>query len=81
MPSRSYYLRQSELLRALAACAGPERREQELQRANAYFVLAMSLPDDGYTPFAAPVTKAAQQPTADRQQQFPPDKEDPDIGD
>ena len=72
MPSRSYYLRQAELLRSMAATTGDEDlRQQYLRRANEYVVLAMSLPEDGYIPSAP--TPNPEQPAAQQQQQIQPD--------
>jgi hypothetical protein len=78
MPSRSYYQRQAEILRAIAAAAPDQvERDRQLRRANEYVVLAMSLPDDGYVPpIASPVTDRPQ-PTGQQQQQIQPDKGEP----
>jgi hypothetical protein len=74
MPSRSYYLRQAELLRSMVATAGDEDlRQQYLRRANEYVILAMSLPEDGYISPAAPSPKEEQPAAAQQQQQVQPD--------
>ena len=71
MPTRSYYLRQAELLRSMAAVtADPGQRQHQLRRAKEYMDLAMSFPDDEkVSPVRSAVTEA-QQPTGQQQQQI-----------
>ena len=78
MPTRSYYQRQAELLRSMAAVTpDPGLRQHHLRRAKEYMDLAMSLPDDGYVPPVAPPVTQAQQPTGQQQQQIQPKKSEP----
>ena len=77
MPTRSYYNKQAELLRNIAATtADPGQRQHLLRRAGEYMDLAMSLPED-YVP---PISQSApQQAIGQQQQQIQPDKGDLEI--
>ena len=71
MATRNYYLRQADLLRLMAAAtADQELRQQHLGRANEYIVLAMSLPEDGYTAPASSITNLEHRPVAQQQHQI-----------
>ena len=75
MPTRSYYKKQAELLRNLAAnTADPGQRQHLLRRANEYTDLSLSFPED-YVP---PVSQSSpQQAIVQQQQQIQPDKGEP----
>ena len=75
MPTRSYYLKQGELLRSIAAStADPGQRQHMQRRASEYMDLAIGLPDDGGVPPIPP--RIASQPVAQQQHQIQPDKGD-----
>ena len=77
MPTRSYYQKQAELLRNIAATtADPGQRQHLLRRASEYMDLAMGFPDD-YVP---PISQSApQNAIGQQQQQIQPDKGEPET--
>ena len=78
MSRSSYYQRQAELLRAIAAATpDPGLRQHQLRRADEYVVLARTIPDDGYKLRSERTVSDVVQPTGKQQQQIQPDKGDP----